>query len=92
MVQKKKERVIHPLVECKYNPICDIAPVNQLGVFDLAKAYATGSIPANVAVTDTHYNGVLDPRSISGRASDVFEAMQAEKAIRDYKPETSGDQ
>lgn len=92
MSKDVKKRVIHPLVDCKYNPICDIAPVNQLGVFDLAKAYATGSIPGNVSVTDSHYNGVLDPRSLAGRASDVFEAMQAEKAIRDYKPEKTGDQ
>lgn len=86
----RKSRV--PEVECKYNPIVDIKPVNQLGVFDLAKAYSTGAIPADISVSDSHFNGVIDPRSLDGRPADVFEAMQAEKAIRDYKPESSGDQ
>lgn len=72
--------------ECFYNPISDVAPVEQSGYIDLAAANAASSIPSDIANSELRYNEIDDPNSIAGRPSDVFEAAQASTVIAGYKP------
>ena len=71
--------------ECEYNPVVDVAAVEQNGFIDLAKANAMSSIPSDISNSDMSYNGIEDPNSIAGRPSDVFEAVQANTVIAGYK-------
>lgn len=72
----------------RYNPEKDIQAVDQTGFVDLAMINAESSIPSIVPLSEEHFNGIEDPRSIAGRPSDSFEAAQAAKVITDYKPST----
>lgn len=70
----------------KYNPERDIQAVEQFGFVDLASANATSSVPGSLDTSDLSFNGIDDPNSIGGRASDVFEAGMMSKAIEGYVP------
>lgn len=72
------------LNEFKYNPERDIQQVEQFGFVDLQKANVTSSIPVVDGLEEERFNGIEDPRSIAGRPSDIFEEMQANKAIVGY--------
>lgn len=69
-----------------YNPVKDKKPVDGFGFVDLKSAFVNNTIPANVASADSDYNGIVDPASILGKPRDVFEAMDMQSHIRDYKP------
>lgn len=71
--------------ECNFNPVCDIAPVEQSGFIDLAAANAASSIPAGIANQELSFNEIDDPNSIGGRPSDEFEAAQMNSVIASYK-------
>lgn len=72
--------------QCSFNPIRDVEAVNPFGAVDLCNAYASGSLPSNVAATEERFNGIDDPRSIGFRPSDEFELAQANTAIVGYNP------
>lgn len=74
---------------CKYNPARDIKPVVQSGFIDLVQANRLSSVPSSINVEEKPYNGIEDPRSIGGRPSDVFDAMQMAKSIAGYKAPSS---
>lgn len=69
-----------------YDPVRDVAPVEQVGFIDLVKASQSNSIPANLTADELSYNGIDDPRSIAGRPRNSFEAAQMSQAILGYKP------
>lgn len=69
-----------------YDPVRDVAPVEQDGFIDLVKASQSNSIPANLSADELSYNGIEDPRSIAGRPRNNFEAAQMSKVILGYKP------
>lgn len=70
---------------CEFDPKRDIQAVDPTGGFDLAKAHAMSSVPANIAADDLQFNEIDDPRSIGGRPSDNFEAAQMSKSVLSYK-------
>ena len=66
-------------------------PVDPTGYVDLVKANQNSVIDVPVALTESQYNDIDDPRSIGTRPSDVFEEMQANKVIVDYTPSKDGE-
>lgn len=77
---------------CEFDPIRDIQAVDPTGGLDLAKAHAMSSVPANIAAEELQYNDIDDPRSIGGRPSDSFEAVQMSKSVLSYKaPKKDGE-
>lgn len=70
-----------------FNPVRDIKPVDGFGFVDLRSALVHNTIPANVASADSDYNGIAEPGSILGKPRDVFEALDMQSHIKNYKPE-----
>lgn len=64
-----------------FDPVRDIKPVDQFGFIDLKIALDSASVPSQMPDSDSDYNGADDPESILGRPRDVFEAIDAQKAI-----------
>lgn len=79
MIQGKFER----------NPRKTKKAVDQFGFVDVVKVMDTNSLPATTAEGADVYNGIEDPASILGKPTDVFDAMQMQSAINEYKPEES---
>lgn len=69
-----------------FNPIKDKTPVSGTGFIDLKSAMVNHTIPSNIAESDMQYNGIDEPASILGKPRDVFEAMDMQKHINEYKP------
>lgn len=75
-----------------FDPIRDIAPVEQFGFIDLVAANATSSVPGAIESEDSKFNGIEDPAAIAGRPRDIFEHAQGSKVIAGYKgSDSSGD-
>lgn len=75
-----------------FDPIRDIAPVEQFGFIDLVAANRTSSVPGAIESEDSKFNGIEDPAAIGGRPRDIFEQAQGNKVIAGYKaPESAGD-
>lgn len=70
----------------KYDPIRDKVKVMPNGALDLKSAYANNSIPANVSVKDSQFNGIKDPNAIYGRVKDSIDAEVMAATARGYKP------
>lgn len=87
----KKNEVAVVVEQLVYNPVKDIQKVEPFGFVDIVKANQTSSVPAGLQVDETRFNCIEDPRSISTRPRDEFEAMQANKVIVAYKPEGSAE-
>lgn len=68
---------------CNFDPVCDIAPVEQFGFIDLKSALANSVVPSVMPDSDVDYNGVDDPDSIIGTPRDVFEAIDMQNALQD---------
>lgn len=69
--------------ECFFDPVRDIAPVEQFGFIDLKSALANSVVPSVMPDSDVDYNGVDDPDSIIGTPRDVFEAIDMQNALQD---------
>lgn len=65
-----------------YDPVKDIAPVDQLGFVDLRNAFVNNTIPGDLACSDESFNGVEDPSSLLGKSSDVFDAYRKASYVR----------
>lgn len=65
--------------DCPYDPVRDIAPVEQFGFIELKDALATSIVPSQMPESETDYNGIEDPEKVLGKPSDIFEAMDAQK-------------
>lgn len=74
---------------CFFDPRRDIAAVDSTGFLDLQKAFVSGSVPAEVSITETAFNNIDDPSRIGLRPSDNFEILQAGKVAHDYVPPKS---
>lgn len=79
------------VVNCNYDPVKDLHPVDQFGFVDLASALENNAVPSQMAGAETDYNGIENPDSILGKPSDIFEAMHMESAVNNYKPDESKD-
>lgn len=67
--------------ECKFDPVRDLAPVDQYGFVDLKSALDASVVPSQMPESDTDYNGIEDPSKILGKPHDVFEAIDTQKAL-----------
>ena len=75
-----------------FNPLRDKSPVSTTGYIDLKSAMANSVIPSQLPDAEQDYNGIDDPASILGKPRDVFEAMDMEKHINNFKPEDKTDE
>lgn len=66
---------------CPFNPVCDLKPVEQYGFIDLKTALDSCVVPSQMPDSETDYNGIEEPEQIAGKPSDIFEAIDAQKAI-----------
>lgn len=69
------------VTDCKYDPVRDLSPVEQFGFIDLKTALSESVVPSQMPDSDADYNGIDDPDKILGKPADVFEAVDAQKAI-----------
>lgn len=63
-----------------YDPVRDIAPVDQFGFIDLKASLAESVVPSQMPDSETDYNGIDEPDKVLGKPHDIFEAMDAQKA------------
>lgn len=68
--------------ECKYNPDRDICEVPQGLAVDITDALQTGVIKDTDYTEET--NGISEPSQVLGRVSDIFDAIEASRAIKKY--------
>lgn len=66
--------------ECPFDPVRDIAPVEQFGFIELKDALANSIVPSQMPESETDYNGIDEPDKVLGKPRDIFEAMDAQKA------------
>lgn len=64
-----------------FDPVRDLQPVDQFGFIDLKVALDSSSVPSQMPDSDSDYNGAEDPESVLGRPRDIFEAIDAQKAL-----------
>lgn len=74
-----------------FDPVRDIAPVDQFGFIDLKSALAESVVPSQMPESDTDYNGIDEPDKVLGKPHDVFEAMDAQKAAEQLAASESAD-
>lgn len=67
--------------ECMFDPVKDLTPVDQFGFVDLKVALAESVVPSQMPGADSDYNGIDDPGQVLGKPSDIFEALDAQKAL-----------
>lgn len=65
---------------CLYDPVRDLAPVDQYGFVDMKSALANSVVPSVMPGSAVDYNGIDDPASILGKPADIFEAIDMQKA------------
>lgn len=64
-----------------YDPRFDQTPVDQVGFVDLVACKENNSIPADVNVGETEFNGVEDAGSLMERPDDQFARMRQVKKV-----------
>lgn len=69
------------VTDCKYDPVRDLAPVEQFGFIDLKTALSESVVPSQMPDSDADYNGIDDPDKILGKPADIFDAIDSQKAI-----------
>lgn len=67
--------------ECKYDPKADVAEVQQHVAVDLRDAFKNHVVPSQVNEQELQYGNIENPSQIAGKPSDIFEAMQANRAF-----------
>lgn len=67
--------------DCNFDPVRDIAPVDQFGFVDLKLALDTSTVPSQMPGSDSDYNGIEEPEQIIGKPHDIFEAIDSQKAL-----------
>lgn len=63
-----------------FDPVRDLAPVDQFGFIELKSALAESVVPSQMPNSDSDYNGIDEPEKVIGKPRDIFEAMDAQKA------------
>lgn len=76
---------------CPFDPVKDLKPVEQYGFIDLKTALDSSVVPSQMPDSDSDYNGIEDPEQIAGKPQDVFEAIDAQKALESSASESPGD-
>lgn len=66
--------------KCLYDPVRDLAPVDQFGFIELKSALAESVVPSQLPDSESDYNGIDEPDKVLGKPRDIFEAMDAQKA------------
>lgn len=79
------------VIDTPFDPVRDIAPVDQFGFIELKSALAESVVPSQMPESDTDYNGIDDPDKVIGKPRDIFEAMDAQKAAEQIAATESGD-
>ena len=77
---------------CPFDPVVDLKPVEQYGFIDLKTALDSSIVPSQMPESDTDYNGIEEPEQIAGKPQDVFEAIDAQKALEASSSAQSGDE
>lgn len=65
--------------ECPFDPVRDIAPVEQFGFIELKDALANSIVPSQMPESDSDYNGIDEPDKVLGKPHDIFEALDAQQ-------------
>lgn len=61
----------------RYDSKRDLQEVDQFGFVDLVKSVSEGFVPSDIGVSAESFDGNdIDPESLIGKPSDVFEAMR----------------
>lgn len=70
---------------CKFNPRVDMSTVDQFGFVDVHEALATGNISGAISPSEVQFDssGTFSPKSILGRATDFFEAVEMSQAVKE---------
>lgn len=68
------------VVSCLFDPVRDLAPVDQFGFIELKSALAESVVPSQLPDSDSDYNGIEEPDQVLGKPRDIFEAIDAQKA------------
>lgn len=74
-----------------FDPVRDIAPVDQFGFIDLKNALAESVVPSQMPESESDYNGIDEPDKVLGKPHDIFEAMDAQKAAEQLAASESED-
>lgn len=75
------------MIQCpKYNPNKDLKQVQPNGALDLKKAFANGTIPADLQVQDSRFNEISNPAAIVGRVSDTIDAEVQSRNLQRLEP------
>lgn len=69
------------ITECSFDPVRDLAPVEQFGFIDLKVSLDSSVVPSQMPESSSDYNGIDDPNKILGKPRDVFEAIDTQKAL-----------
>ena len=64
-----------------YDPVRDVAPVDQFGFIDLKTALDSSIVPSQLPESESDYNGIEDPAQVLGKPHDIFEAIDTQKAL-----------
>lgn len=65
----------------KFDPVRDQSPVDQFGFIDLKSALENSVVPSQMPGSEEDYNGIDDPSKVLGTPRDIFEAIDAQKAV-----------
>lgn len=68
---------------CPFDPVRDIAPVDQFGFIDLKVALDSSVVPSQMPDSDSDYNGIDEPDKVLGKPRDIFEALDAQSALEE---------
>ena len=66
---------------CPFDSTRDLKAVEQFGFIDLKTALDSSIVPSQLPESDSDYNGMDDPSQVLGKPSDVFEAIDTQKAL-----------
>ena len=79
------------VTDCSFDPVRDVAPVEQFGFIDLKTALDSSIVPSQMPDSEQDYNGIDNPEEIVGHPRDIFEAIDAQKAIEASGSTVSGE-
>lgn len=68
-----------------YDPVKDIAPVDQNGYIDLVQAFEDRVIPSDISGGELEFTDCEDTDSLLPRAEDVFDQIQQAHTLRSLK-------
>ena len=76
---------------CLFDPVRDLAPVDQFGFIELKSALAESVVPSQLPDSDSDYNGIEEPDQVLGKPRDIFEAIDAQKVAEQIASSGSDD-